>query len=203
MALTPFACRRYERCRARLETSQEHLADLNDRFNELRAEVEVGDSRMGPTMSSDMEVSMVWRTSTHHSNLKVSPSYPEQALPHCASAEHGETKLKNIQSFCSEADCTNADAPVCASIVNIGRSQKNSNENAEQEAGEASDALAAAKMEIQRLRGVLGTNDAAAALETATAKVSSLSEELHAARCSECFAAYGSWRPLVKGEYGV
>lgn len=32
---------RYERCRARLETSQEHLADLNERFNELRAEVEV------------------------------------------------------------------------------------------------------------------------------------------------------------------
>lgn len=32
---------RYERCRASLETSQEHLADLNERFNELRAEVEV------------------------------------------------------------------------------------------------------------------------------------------------------------------
>ncbi len=60
--------------------------------------------------------------------------------------------------------------------------QQNSAENAEEEAGEASDALAAAKMEIQRLRGVLGTNDAAAALEIATAKVSSLSEELHAAR---------------------
>ncbi|CAM9442110.1 unnamed protein product [Hapterophycus canaliculatus] len=89
---------RYERCRARLETSQEHLADLNDRFNELRAEVE-------------------------------------------------------------------------ASV-----------ENAEGEAGEASDALAAAKMEIQRLRAVLGTNDAAAALETVTLKVSTLSEELHAAR---------------------
>eukprot|EP00752_Nemacystus_decipiens_P008313 g7431.t1 len=89
---------RYERCRARLETSQEHLADLNERFNELRAEVE-----------------------------------------------------------CSA-------------------------ENAEDEAGQASDALASAKMEIQRLRAVLGTNDAAAALETATLKVSSLSEELHAAR---------------------
>lgn len=32
---------RYERCRASLETSQEHLVDLNERFNELRAEVEV------------------------------------------------------------------------------------------------------------------------------------------------------------------
>lgn len=32
---------KYERCRSRLETSQEHLADLNERFNEMRAEVEV------------------------------------------------------------------------------------------------------------------------------------------------------------------
>lgn len=32
---------RYERCKARLETAQEHLADLNDRYNELRGEVEV------------------------------------------------------------------------------------------------------------------------------------------------------------------
>ncbi|CAB1105899.1 unnamed protein product [Ectocarpus sp. CCAP 1310/34] len=89
---------KYERCRSRLETSQEHLADLNERFNEMRAEVE-------------------------------------------ASAE-----------------------------------------NAEEEAGEASDALAAAKVEIQRLRTVLGTSDAAAALEAATLKISTLSEELHAAR---------------------
>ena len=32
---------RYERCRASLEIAQEHLADLNDRYNELRSEVEV------------------------------------------------------------------------------------------------------------------------------------------------------------------
>lgn len=32
---------RYERCRANLETSQQHLANLNEQFNELRAEVEV------------------------------------------------------------------------------------------------------------------------------------------------------------------
>ncbi|CAM9739817.1 unnamed protein product [Ectocarpus sp. 6 AP-2014] len=55
-------------------------------------------------------------------------------------------------------------------------------ENAEEEAGEASDALAAAKVEIQRLRTVLGTSDTAAALEAATLKISTLSGELHAAR---------------------
>lgn len=44
---------RYERCRARLETSQEHLADLNERFNELRAEVEV---RLGCLPADDASV---------------------------------------------------------------------------------------------------------------------------------------------------
>lgn len=60
--------------------------------------------------------------------------------------------------------------------------QQCSAENAEDEAGQASDALASAKMEIQRLRAVLGTSDVAVALETATFKMSSLSEELHGAR---------------------
>lgn len=44
-------------------------------------------------------------------------------------------------------------------------------ENAEEEAGEASDALATAKQDIKRLRAVLSTNDAAKALEAATLKV--------------------------------
>lgn len=39
---------RYERCRANLETSQQHLADLNEQFNELRAEVEVRLSEDSP-----------------------------------------------------------------------------------------------------------------------------------------------------------
>ncbi|CAM9183141.1 unnamed protein product, partial [Laminaria digitata] len=89
---------RYERCRANLETSQQHLANLNEQFNELRAEVE------------------------------------------------------------------------------------SATENAQDEAGEASDALAASKAEIRRLRTILSTNDAATALEEATLKVSTLSKELHAAR---------------------
>lgn len=44
-------------------------------------------------------------------------------------------------------------------------------EDAQEEAGEASDALASAKVEIKRLRTVLGTNDAATALEASTLKV--------------------------------
>ncbi|CAM9221169.1 unnamed protein product, partial [Sphacelaria rigidula] len=96
---------RYERCRASLEIAQEHLADLNDRYNELRSEVE-------------------------------------------ANAE-----------------------------------------NAEEQAGEASDALASAKQEAKRLRAVLGQNDLAVALEQSNLKVSSLSEELHAARSESREAA--------------
>lgn len=48
-------------------------------------------------------------------------------------------------------------------------------------------------MEVQRLRVVLGTNDAAAALETATIKVSALSEELHAARWVESAGFQGDY----------
>lgn len=57
--------------------------------------------------------------------------------------------------------------------------RQSATETAQDEAGEASDALAASKAEIRRLRTVLSTNDAAAALEESTLKVNHARRMIH------------------------